>query len=58
MSNIVKTIVILSIMLFTALGANELHVQQKPCHDFHAVIVYPAIESPLNNSAAGAALAH
>jgi len=52
MSNIVRLIVVLSLALLGALGANEMHTQEKSCHDF-----YPAIESPLQNSAAGAALA-
>lgn len=55
----VKTILVIGSLTFFTLGACEMHVQEKPCHDFaaKAAATYPPIESPLQNTAAGAAKA-
>ena len=55
--SIVKTaLVFASLAFFFALGAREMHVQEKPCHDFaaQAIVTYPPIESPIQNNVAGA----
>lgn len=53
----IKLSLVFAAIIFFTLGIAEMHVQDKPCHDFHAVVIYPPIESPFNNTAAGAAKA-
>ena len=58
--SIVKTMLVVSSLAFFMLGAREMHVQERPCHNFAAAKVaatYPPIESPLQNTVAGAAKA-
>lgn len=57
MSVTTKSILVFIGLTFFALGAAEMHVQERPCHDFYAVTTYPPIESQLHNNAVGAALA-
>lgn len=54
--SIVKTALVFASLAFFALGAREMHVQEKPCHDFaaQAIVTYPPIESPLQNTVVGA----